>query len=89
MKRQVIFVSIMLTTSYLLQSCGAYARALNGDNEKNAIKNLAVTANCPAEDLKILSKRKISISYRYQIEGCGKVYDTDFSGTIHSERKKE
>ena len=78
----------MFTSTFILNSCGAYARLLNGDNEPNAIKNLSVTADCPPEKLKVISKRKISMGYRYQIEGCGKIYDTDYSGTIHSERVK-
>jgi len=80
---------LILALTFVLSSCGSLSRAVMGDNEENAIKNLSITSDCPVQELKVISKRKVSMQYRYQIEGCGKIYDTDFSGHIYSEKKLE
>jgi len=83
--RQKTLISLVIIV-LSLSACGSLTRSINGDNEKNAITNLSIATDCPTESLNVLSKRKISWMIRYQIEGCGKVYDVDFSGKIYSEK---
>ena len=84
MRQKTLISLVILVLS--LSSCGSLTRSINGDTEKNAITNLSIATDCPAESLKVISKRKVSWMTRYQIEGCGKVYDADFSGKIYSEK---
>jgi len=84
MRQKTMISLVILVLS--LSACGPITRSINGDNEANAINNLSITIDCPKEELKVISTRSISWVNRYQIQGCGKVYDTDVSGTIFSEK---
>jgi len=81
--RQKTMISLLILV-LSLSACGSLTRSINGDSEDNAITNLSIATDCPKDELKVISKRKVSWMYRYQIEGCGKVYDADFSGKIYS-----
>lgn len=78
----------LITTAFLLLSCGSVTRTMFGTTEKTLVKTVSIEQNCPQENIQITDKKKGIHGATYALEVCGKRMIYKQVGTIFMEASK-